>query len=95
MTAAVIHCEPEVHLRITEWKPTKKITGDAVPVLHPKKVKNIVWKRPMRVGHAVPIKLVKRYVKEEILLHVGCISADCQVCLTEKFPRRFEGSPKK
>lgn len=70
-----------------------KITEEAVPDLRPKTVNDTVRKRDLRVGNAVSISVVKCWDKKRNLHHVGCMSADCQACLTDKFPRCFEGSP--
>lgn len=46
----------------------------------------------LRLGHALPVKAVRRHVREGLLPHVVCKSTDCKVCLKGKFRRRFDGS---
>lgn len=46
----------------------------------------------LRLGHSLPIKAVRRHVKDGILPHISCKVIDCEVCHSGKFKRRFGGS---
>lgn len=45
----------------------------------------------LRLGHAIPVSVVKRHVQSGILPHVKCRSHDCNVCLNGNFCRHVRG----